>query len=38
LKRLRLSGVLLTLVDRCAYAKKTKLSYQEFLELVLQGD
>lgn len=38
LKRLRLSGVLHTLVDRCAYAKKTKLSYQEFLELVLQDE
>lgn len=38
LKRLRLSGLLLTLVDRCAYAKKTKLSYQEFLELILQDE
>lgn len=37
-KRLRLSGILQTLVDRCAYAKKTKLSYQEFLELVLQDE
>lgn len=38
LKRLRLSGILLTLVDRCAYAKKAKLSQQEFLELVLQDE
>lgn len=38
LKRLRLSGILHTLIDRCAYAKKTKLSYQEFLELVLQDE
>jgi len=38
LKRLRLSGLLLTLVDRCAYAKKTDLSYQEFLELTLQDE
>ena len=38
LKRLRLSGVLLTFVDRCAYAKKAKLSHQEFLELVLQDE
>lgn len=38
LKRLRLSGVLHTLIDRAAYAKKTGLSYQEFLELVLQDE
>ncbi len=38
LKRLRLSGILLTLTDRCAYGQKTKLSYQEFLELVLQDE
>lgn len=38
LKRLRLSGLLLTLVDRAAYAKKTGLSYQEFLELTLQDE
>ena len=38
LKRLRLSGILLTLIDRCAYAKKTGLSYQEFLELALQDE
>lgn len=38
LKRLRLSGILHTLVDRCAYAKKARLSNQEFLELVLQDE
>ncbi len=38
LKRLRLSGILLTLVDRAAYAKKARLSQQEFLELVLQDE
>ena len=38
LKRLRLSGVLHTLIDRCAYAKKAKLSHQDFLELVLQDE
>lgn len=38
LKRLRLSGVLDTLVDREAYAKKAQLSPQEFLELVLQDE
>jgi len=38
LKRLRLSGVLLTLIDRCAYAKKTELPFQDFLELVLQDE
>ena len=38
LKRLRLSDMLLTLVDRSAYAKKTGLSYQEFLELALQDE
>lgn len=38
LKRLRLSGILLTLIDRGAYAQKTKLSYVEFLELVLQDE
>jgi DNA replication protein DnaC len=37
LKRLRLSGLLATLPDRAAYAKGTKLSYAEFLELLL-GD
>ncbi len=38
LKRLRLSGILHTLVDRAAYAKKTKLAYPDFLELVLQDE
>lgn len=38
LKRLRLSGVLHTLTDRTAYAKKARLSFQEFLELVLQDE
>lgn len=38
LKRLRLSGLLHTLVDRGAYAKKAGLSYLEFLELALQDE
>lgn len=38
LKRLRLSGILHTLPDRIAYAKKTKLPYQDMLELVLQDE
>ena len=38
LKRLRLSGLLQTLTNRVAYAKKTGLSYPEFLELVLQDE
>ena len=38
LKRLRLSGILHTLPDHIAYAKKTKLPYQDLLELVLQGE
>lgn len=38
LKRLRLSGLLHTLPDRVAYAKKAKLSLQEFLELLLQDE
>jgi DNA replication protein DnaC len=37
LKSLRLSGLLATLPDRVAYAKGTKLSHAEFLELLL-GD
>jgi len=36
-KSLRLSGLLATLPERVAYAKGTKLSYTEFLELLL-GD
>jgi DNA replication protein DnaC len=35
LKRLKLSGVLATLPDRCAYARQEKLDYTQFLELVL---
>jgi DNA replication protein DnaC len=38
LKRLRLSGLLITLPDRLAYARKTKLEYQDFLELILQDE
>jgi len=38
LKRLRLSGLLATLQDRVAYAKGVKLSYVEFLELILQDE
>ena len=38
LKRLRLSGILDTLVDRTTYAAKNKLGYEEFLELVLQDE
>jgi DNA replication protein DnaC len=38
LKRLRLSGILLSLPERIAYARKTKLSEENFLELVLQDE
>jgi DNA replication protein DnaC len=38
LKRLKLSGLLATLPDRVAYAKKAKLSELEFLELALQDE
>jgi DNA replication protein DnaC len=38
LKRLRLSPVLHILPDRLAYARKTKLSHSDFLELVLQDE
>ncbi len=38
LKRLRLSGVLVSLPDRIAYARKTKLSEEDFFELVLQDE
>jgi len=38
LKRLRLSGLLATFPDRVAYAKGTKLSYAEFLELILNDE
>ena len=37
LKRLKLSGMLTTLPDRLAFARKEKLDYTEFLELIL-GD
>lgn len=37
LKRLKLSGMLATLPDRLAYARKEKLDYTDFLQLVL-GD
>lgn len=38
LKRLRLSGILATLPDRAAYARKAKLSECDFLELILQDE
>jgi len=38
LKRLRLSGIVPTLPDRAAYARKTKLEPLEFLELALQDE
>ena len=38
LKRLRLSGIVPTLPDRAAYAKKTKLTPLDFLELALQDE
>ena len=38
LKRLKLSGMLITLPDRVAYAKKAKLTYEDFLELTLQDE
>ena len=38
LKRLRLSGILATLPERAAYARKAKLEVQDFLELVLQDE
>lgn len=38
LKRLRLSGIIHTISDRVAYAKKTKMSHQDFLELILQDE
>jgi DNA replication protein DnaC len=38
MKRLKLSGLLATLPDRVAYARKTKLAELEFLELVLQDE
>jgi DNA replication protein DnaC len=38
LKRLKLSGVLATMPDRVAYARKAKLPELDFLELVLQDE
>ena len=38
LKRLKLSGLLMTLPERVAYAKKTKLAELDFLELVLHDE
>ncbi len=38
LRRLKLSGFLATLPERSAYAEKAKLSYQDFLELVLTDE
>lgn len=38
LKRLKLSGLLATLPDRVAYARKAKLSELDFLELLLQDE
>ena len=38
LKRLKLSGLLPTLPDRVAYARKTKLPELDFLELALQDE
>ena len=38
LKKLRLSGILISLEDRIAYAKAHKLTFQEFFELVLQDE
>jgi DNA replication protein DnaC len=38
LKRLKLSGMLPTLPDRLAYARKEKIDYTQFLELVLSDE
>ena len=38
LKRLKLSGILPMLPDRVAYARKSKLSELDFLELALQDE
>src|SRR5438876_724503 len=38
LRRLKLSGMLPTLPDRLTYARKEKLDYSEFLELVLSDE
>ena len=38
LKRLKLSGMLPTLPDRVAYARKEKIDFTQFLELVLSDE
>lgn len=38
LKRLKLSGILTTLPDRVTYSKKTNLTPEDFLELILQDE
>ena len=38
LKRLKLSAMLATLPDRVAFARKEKLDYAQFLELVLSDE
>ena len=38
LKRLKLSGMLATLPDRLAYARKEKIDFTQFLELVLSDE
>ncbi len=38
LRRLRLSGILFTLMERVSYARGQKLTYEEFLELVLSDE
>ena len=38
LKKLRLSGMLATLPDRLAFARKDKLDYTDFLQLVLSDE
>jgi DNA replication protein DnaC len=38
LKRLRLSGILATLPDRLAFARKDKIDYTDFLQLVLSDE
>lgn len=38
LRRMKLSGMLPTLPDRLTFARKEKLEYEEFLELVLQDE
>ena len=38
LKRLKLSGLLATLPDRVAYARKQKVAELDLLELVLQDE